>query len=143
MGRSLRTLPHAAFKCQGFTGHELEVRAGKLDANPSDFSFCISVVTHWRHLHIRLERIRVGLLKLFQLSGPCQRTDDVDIDTVLAPFGGSDTGQAADAFFGSSVGALSEIAEQTCAGSKIDHAAMRFFQVGIPSMQTAILRLIR
>ena len=43
MGRSLRTLPHAAFKCQGFTGHELEVRAGKLDANPSDFSFCISV----------------------------------------------------------------------------------------------------
>ena len=113
----LGTLTHAAFEGDGFAGHELEVRGSQLDAHMANFHLGIAVVTHRGHLDIRLERLGICLLEVLQLRRPCQRADDVDVDAVLAPFGGGNAGQAANAFLCRGIRALPIVAEQTRAGS--------------------------
>ena len=77
---ALRALSHTAFQGQGLTGHEFEIRACQLDADPTDFQLGVTVVPHGRHFYIGFESIRVSLLELLQFGRPCQRTYHVDVD---------------------------------------------------------------
>ena len=44
-------------------------------------------MTYRRHLDVFLKCGRISFLEVFQLCGPCQRADDIDVDVVSAPFG--------------------------------------------------------
>ena len=97
----------------------------------ANFYLGVAVVAHRGHLDIRLERLGICLLEVLQLRRPCQRADDVDVDTVLAPFGGGNAGQAANAFFCRGIRALPVVAEQARAGGEVDDRTLRFLQVGV------------
>ena len=97
----------------------------------ANFHLGIAVVTHRGHLDIRLERLGICLLEVLQLRRPCQRADNVDVDAVLAPFGGGNAGQAANAFLCRGIRALPVVAKQTRAGGKVDDSTLRFLQIGV------------
>ena len=88
---ALRALSHTAFQGQGLTGHEFEIRACQLDADPTDFQLGVTVVPHGRHFYIGFESIRVSLLELLQLGRPCQRAYHVDVDAIRPPLGCGNT----------------------------------------------------
>ncbi len=82
-------------------------------------------------MNVGLEGLGILLLELVELSSPSQRTNDVDVDVVLAPLGGSCAGKAADALLGCSVGALTSVAEEAGAGAEIDNRALGLLQIRI------------
>lgn len=101
---------------------DMNLKSGeaRLDAHMANFYLGVAVVAHRGHLDIRLERLGICLLEVLQLRRPCQRADDVDVDTVLAPFGGGNAGQAANAFLCRGIRALPIVAKQPGAGGKVD-----------------------
>ena len=127
----LRSLAHAAFQRQGLAGHILEIRHGQLDADTADLRLSVAVVAHGGHLDVGLESVGVGVPELLELGRPCQRADNVDVDAVLAPFGGGNAGQAANAFFCRGIRALPIVAKQTRAGGEVDDRALCFLQISL------------
>ena len=110
--RELGAQTHATFQRDGLAGHELEVRRCELNAGATDLGLDVTIVAHRRHVDVRFERIGVSLSKVFELCSPSERADNIHIDVICAPFTGCDAREATNAFFCSSVGALSNIAEE-------------------------------
>ena len=87
----LRSLAHSAFQSDRLAGHILEVRRSKLYADTSDLKLRVSVMSCRRHMHVRLEGIRISSLKVLKLCGPCQRAYDVYIDQSPWSLSGADS----------------------------------------------------
>ena len=104
---------HPALQRNGFSCHILKIRRSELYTYPSDFHFCIAIVSRRRHLHIRLERLRIFKFKLFQLGSPGQRTNNIYVDSFLCPFCSRYSGQTTNPLFGRRIRALSVISKQT------------------------------
>ena len=86
MSDFLRSLTHCSLKGERFAAHILKVRRSELNADAADFLFNVSEMSHRGHFYVRLESVGIGLLKPFKLSRPRKRTDNINIDSVLAPF---------------------------------------------------------
>ena len=111
----LRSEAHTALKCKCFTVEIFEVGVCKLYAHSAYFQFCITEMTCRRHFYIRLECIGISLLEVFKLCSPCEGTDNIYIYAVLCPLCCCNTAETSDALFSGSVGALTVVAEKTCA----------------------------
>ena len=99
---------------------------GQPDADPADILLGTAEIAGGRGVNILFKGIGVGIFEILQLHRPCQRADDIDIDPILRPFRGGHTAQTPDALLGCGVGALTEVAEQTCAGGKVNYTAFGF-----------------
>lgn len=82
-------------------------------------------------MDVRFERIGVSFGEVLELRGPSKWADNVHIDVIGAPFIGCDAREAANAFFCSGVGALSNIAEEPCSRGEVDNGTLGLFQVRI------------
>ena len=104
----LGTQTHAALQRQCLAAHILEIGGSQRNASATNLLFGVAVVTHRRHLDVRLERLGICLLELLQLCRPSQGADNVDVDTVLPPLGGRYAGQTTDTLLGSCISTLAK-----------------------------------
>ena len=79
----------------------------------------------WRHFHIGLKGVGIGVLEVFQLGGPGDGADDVDVDAVLAPLGGGHPGKTTDALLGGGVGTLAVVAEEAVSAGADNKAVVQ------------------
>ena len=114
----LRAQTHAAFQCDGFAGHILEVLRSNLDTGSSNILFCASKPTHWRHMNIGGKGFRVSVLELLQLGSPGQGTDHIHMNAVRTPLSSCNTGETPDGLLGCCVTALSFVTEKTGTGGQ-------------------------
>ena len=129
--RELGAQAHAALQCYGLTGHELEVGRCELNAWATDLGLNIAVVAHRRHVNVRLERIGVSFSEILELCSPGERADNVHIDVIGTPFISCNARKTTNSFFCGSIGALSNVAEESRSRGEVDNGALGLFQVRI------------
>ena len=88
-------------------------------------------MSHRWCVDICLESVRICLLEVFKLCGPCKRTYDICIDAIGSPLGCCNSRQSSDTFLRCGVSTLSEVSEQTSTRCKIDYRAFRLLQIWI------------
>ena len=104
---------------QGITCYVFCIIAGKEHTYLPDILLRIPIPAKRNLIQVFLKHLRIFLSPLGQLIRHDQGKDHVHINIIWAPFIGSYPGQAADSFFCSSVGALSRLAGDTCAGCEL------------------------
>ena len=127
-------MPQPTFEGEGFTRHVLKIRGRQLDTDPSDFFFSITEVTDWWDVDVGFEGVREGFFKLLQLRGPSERTNDVHVDVILSPFGGSDPAQAPNPFLCCRVSTLPVVAEKPGTRGKVDYGTLAFLEQRITGL---------
>ena len=134
----LRTKAHAAFQRNRFSIHIFEIGRCDLHTHATNITLRITEITCRRCFHIGFERFGISFLKVFKLSRPCKRTNNVGVDAILCPFGCCNTRKTANTFLCCRIGALTIITEKSCTRSKIDDASLCFLE-----MRIACLHIIK
>lgn len=124
-------MTHTTLKGDCFAVHVLEVGRCDLYAYSAYFCFNIAVVACRRHFYIGGKSLGISILEVLKLTCPCERADNIRVDSVLCPFCSGYTGKTSYALLSGGIGTLTVISEQTCARCKVYDTALCFLEVRV------------